>query len=35
MRKDNFNNQDFRGHKQAIIPKIDESLAHTDAKTPC
>jgi phenylpropionate dioxygenase-like ring-hydroxylating dioxygenase large terminal subunit len=35
MRKDNFNNQDFRGYKQAIIPKIDEGLARTDTKTPC
>ena len=35
MSNDNFNNQDFRGYKQAIVPKIDESLARTDSKTPC
>jgi nitrite reductase/ring-hydroxylating ferredoxin subunit len=35
MSNDNFNNQDFRGYKQAIVPKIDESLARTDSKTSC
>jgi nitrite reductase/ring-hydroxylating ferredoxin subunit len=31
----NFNDQDFRGYKQAIVPKIDEKLAQTDSKTSC
>jgi len=35
MSDHNFNNQDFRGYKQAIVPKIDEGLARTDAATPC
>jgi len=35
MRNDNFNNQNFKGYKQAILPKIDESLARTDSKTLC
>ena len=35
MKNDNFNNQDFRGYKQAILPKIDEGLARTDSATPC
>ena len=35
MNNENFNNQDFRGYKQAVIPKIDESLAHTDSTTAC
>ena len=35
MKNDNFNDQDFRGYKQAILPKIDESLARTDSATPC
>ena len=35
MSNHNFNDQDFRGYNQAIVPKIDESLARTDSKTPC
>jgi len=35
MNNENFNNQDFRGYKQAVIPKIDESLAHTNSTTAC
>ena len=31
----NFTDQDFRGYKQAIVPKIDEKLAQTDSKTSC
>jgi len=34
MSNNNFNNQDFRGYNQAIVPKIDEGLAHTNSKTP-
>ena len=34
MSNENFNDQDFRGYKQAIVPKIDEGLARTDSKTP-
>jgi len=34
MSNKNFNDQDFRGYKQAIVPKIDEGLARTDSKTP-
>ena len=35
MANKNFNNQDFRGYKQAIVPRIDEELARTDSKTSC
>tara|TARA_B110001450_G_scaffold115664_1_gene109390 strand:- start:1028 stop:2389 length:1362 start_codon:yes stop_codon:yes gene_type:complete len=35
MNNDNFNNQDFRGYKQAIVPKIDEQLARTNSSTSC
>tara|TARA_B100001142_G_scaffold223051_1_gene221202 strand:+ start:1805 stop:3166 length:1362 start_codon:yes stop_codon:yes gene_type:complete len=35
MSNHNFTNQDFRGYKQANVPKIDESLARTDVNTPC
>ena len=35
MDNDNFNDQDFRGYKQAIVPKSDEGLARTDSNTPC
>ena len=35
MDNDNFNDQDFRGYKQAIVPKSDEGLARTDSTTPC
>ena len=35
MDKQNFRSQDFRGYKQAIIPKIDEDLAKTGSKTSC
>jgi len=35
MNNENFNDQDFRGYKQAVIPKIDESLARTDSTTLC
>ena len=31
----NFNDQDFRGYKQAIVAKIDEKLVQTDSKTAC
>ena len=34
MSNKNFNDQDFRGYKQAIVPKIDEGLVRTDSKTP-
>jgi nitrite reductase/ring-hydroxylating ferredoxin subunit len=34
MSNENFSDQDFRGYKQAIVPKIDEGLARTDSKTP-
>ena len=34
MSNENFNDQDFRGYKQAIVPKIDEGLVRTDSKTP-
>ena len=35
MNDHNFNGQDFRGYKQAIVPKIDELLARTDSATFC
>jgi nitrite reductase/ring-hydroxylating ferredoxin subunit len=35
MSEDNFNNKDFRGYNQAIVPNIDESLAYTNSKTSC
>ena len=35
MSNENFNDLDFRGYKQAIVPKIDEGLARTDSTTPC
>ena len=35
MVRQNFNDQDFRGYKQSIVPKIDEVLALTNSKTPC
>jgi len=35
MNNNNFKNQDFRGYSQAIVPKIDGGLAHTNSKTPC
>ena len=35
MVSQNFNDQDFRGYEQSIVPKIDEVLAQTDSKTPC
>jgi nitrite reductase/ring-hydroxylating ferredoxin subunit len=35
MSDESFKDQDFRGYKQAIIPKIDEGLARTNAGTPC
>ena len=35
MVNSNFRNQDFRGYKQSMVPKIDESLARTDSKTLC
>ena len=31
----NFKGHDFRGYNQAIVPKIDEGLARTNAKTSC
>jgi nitrite reductase/ring-hydroxylating ferredoxin subunit len=31
----NFNDQNFRGYKQAIVPNIDKGLAQTGSKTPC
>ena len=30
-----FIKKDFRGYNQAIVPKIDESLARTNSKTAC
>ena len=35
MSNNNFKNQDFRGYNQAIVPKIDGVLAHTNSKTLC
>jgi nitrite reductase/ring-hydroxylating ferredoxin subunit len=31
----NFKKHDFRGYNQAIVPKIDEGLAKTNAKSSC
>ena len=35
MVNSNFKDQNFRGYKQSMIPKIDESLARTGSKTLC
>ena len=35
MRKKGFNEKDFRGYKQSIVPEIDKKISITDAKTPC
>ena len=35
MGNTNFKKNDFRGYKQAIVPKFDESLVRTNSKKPC
>ena len=35
MNNSDFKKKDFRGYKQAIVPKIDEGLVRTNSNTPC
>jgi nitrite reductase/ring-hydroxylating ferredoxin subunit len=35
MNNSDFKKKDFRGYKQAIVPKIDEDLVRTNSNTPC
>ena len=35
MNNSDFKKKDFRGYKQALVPKIDEGLVRTNSNTPC